>query len=98
MNAKSKTQKTDNFGEALFNLFLISGTYDFFYKDCKIIIIIGKPGKYKISFSTNENSVKTLSSSFELINPIQSVQLIRDLTQTIEVILKIKKIWHFKFF
>lgn len=45
----------------------------------------GKPGNYKISFSSNENTIKTLSSSFELINPIMSIELISNMSQKIEV-------------
>ena len=50
-----------------------------------ITIMLGKPGKYKISFSSNENKIKTLSSSFELVNPIQSVDILTNMSHEISV-------------
>ena len=50
-----------------------------------ITIMLGKPGNYKISFSSNENKIKTLSSSFELVNPIQSVDVLTNMSHEINV-------------
>ena len=82
IDPKSTLKKTNNYGEALFNLFFVSGKNTL----CLIItILLGKPGKYKISFSSNENKIKTLSSSFELVNPIQSVDILTNMSHEISV-------------
>ena len=68
IDTTTNTQKSNEFGLAFFNL----------------LILTGKNGIYKISFSA-EGVNSQLSSEFELINYITSVDIYQDSAQTIQV-------------
>lgn len=76
---ETKTQKkTNDYGIAYFNL----------------LILRGKNGLYKLSFSASGASPKT-SIAFNLVNPISNVTFYQNINQTIEVILKFDFYFYF---
>lgn len=69
LDSAKNQKKTNDYGIAYFNL----------------LILQGKNGPYKLTFSATGASDKS-SNAFNLINPINNVTFYRNINQTIQVI------------
>lgn len=66
----SSYEKTNDYGIAYLNL----------------LVLQGKSGMYKLTFSA-QGAISKSSSAFKIVNPIGNVLFARNLSQTIEVLL-----------
>jgi len=78
LDETKQTKKTNDYGIAYFNL----------------LILKGKNGQYKLTFSAQGASSKS-TSIFTLFNPINNVTFYQDVQQTIEVLYKYTKYFIF---